>query len=237
MITDSLPDLPSPVPLVDERLVGQERWSALIEALSRMRHTDSDLLRRYYLDEATYSELEAETGLSYSALRVRISRARQTLQQQVSWLLGTLGLISTTRMPRGLGEAPRGSARLEATISLMTSTLLVSLLGIAAYRVAGVAAEVDLYATHGETLIPIEQPGALQPKRTPVEDGAADHDEQPVFVARSLGVWKRRADMPAPRAQQAAGSVGDSVYVFGGSNNVPGERSKRLSQPHDPSCR
>ncbi|MAF12539.1 hypothetical protein CMK11_18995, partial [Candidatus Poribacteria bacterium] len=96
-----------PVPSADERLSERERWAALVDALSRLPESDQALIRAYYVDEVGALELQARTGLSAAAIRMRLSRARAVLRERLAPLLGALGYIDRARMPRAFGEVPK----------------------------------------------------------------------------------------------------------------------------------
>jgi RNA polymerase sigma-70 factor (ECF subfamily) len=51
------------------------------ELLSKLPPETADLVRRYYLEETSYDELEKQTGLSQSGLRQRLSRAIRSLRK------------------------------------------------------------------------------------------------------------------------------------------------------------
>ena len=55
--TSDLPDLPLPVPPLDEVLSEQERWTQLLDALAKLSPQERELVRSYYLNERTSEEL------------------------------------------------------------------------------------------------------------------------------------------------------------------------------------
>lgn len=51
------------------------------ELLKKLPAETADLIRKYYLEDISYEDLEKETGLSQTGLRQRLSRAIRTLRK------------------------------------------------------------------------------------------------------------------------------------------------------------
>ena len=58
-----------------------ERNEQIREAMGRLSPADRDLLRGRYLDEESYAELQKRHGLSYSAVGIRLHRAKRRLKK------------------------------------------------------------------------------------------------------------------------------------------------------------
>ena len=130
IFTDALPDIPFPVPPVDEMLEGQERWQSLVECLRRLSTEDEALLRAFYIEERSYEELQGQLSLPYRALSVRLSRARKRLREHASTLLACLGFATPPPGERALGETTLGGNRMAMTTSAALSAFLVAFAGI-----------------------------------------------------------------------------------------------------------
>jgi len=77
---DDILDLPTEGPSPDDRLIDGERWSALSEALGRLNDEDATLIRLRYMEEQSFESLQQFFGVSYGAIRKRLSRARRLLR-------------------------------------------------------------------------------------------------------------------------------------------------------------
>lgn len=62
------------------RMESEERYAKLQDGLRQLHETDRLLLILYYFEEASYEEMHEITGLSYTVLKTRLSRARQRLR-------------------------------------------------------------------------------------------------------------------------------------------------------------
>lgn len=78
-----LPDIPCSSPLQDERAEEKERWTAVLSAMASLNPTDRALLEAYYLEDASYEELQTRHGLSYESVNFRLSRARKRIRRQL----------------------------------------------------------------------------------------------------------------------------------------------------------
>jgi RNA polymerase sigma factor (sigma-70 family) len=67
--------------LLDQAFDTQTQDTIIEEILSRLPDDSRDLVKKYYLDEITYEELENSTGLSQANLRQRLSRALRGLRK------------------------------------------------------------------------------------------------------------------------------------------------------------
>lgn len=64
-----------------EAMYGKIESGDVEEVLKRLPPETADLVRKYYLDDVSYEELERETGLSQTNLRQRLSRALRSLRK------------------------------------------------------------------------------------------------------------------------------------------------------------
>lgn len=156
MFTELSDALSLPVPPSDELLSDQERWAALVEALSRLPESDQALIRAHYYDGLSAREIQARSQLSAGAIRVRLSRARAALRERLAPLLGVLGLIDGAPAPRGFGEVPKGSNRMGMTGSLACSLAVVGWLGFGAVQVEEAVWNAAAFAGQGDTVASIE---------------------------------------------------------------------------------
>jgi len=145
-----------PAPPADEWLSERERWTALVDALSRLPESDQALIRAYYVDEVSSREIQARTQLSAGAIRVRLSRARAVLRERLAPLLAALGVLDSVRAPRSFGEVPKGSNRMGVTGSVACSLAVVGWLGFGAYQVEEAVLSATSLAPLGDTLAQIE---------------------------------------------------------------------------------
>jgi RNA polymerase sigma factor (sigma-70 family) len=67
--------------LLNQAFNAQAQDSNIEEILSRLPDDSRDLVKKYYLDEISYEELENSTGLSQANLRQRLSRAIRGLRK------------------------------------------------------------------------------------------------------------------------------------------------------------
>lgn len=67
--------------LLNQAFNAQAQDSNIEEILSRLPDDSRDLVKKYYLDEISYEELETSTGLSQANLRQRLSRAIRGLRK------------------------------------------------------------------------------------------------------------------------------------------------------------
>jgi len=75
------------IPSAEELLILRETMAKVIQAMDELPEQESRLLRERYLDEASYDELKASHGLSYSALATRLFRAKQRVREKIGKLM------------------------------------------------------------------------------------------------------------------------------------------------------
>jgi RNA polymerase sigma-70 factor (ECF subfamily) len=76
-------DLFSKEPSTDEVLILRETLAKVMEAIENLPESEKKLLKEHYLDDVSYSELEARHGVSAKALVVRLVRARRKIRDQL----------------------------------------------------------------------------------------------------------------------------------------------------------
>lgn len=74
----------------EENLILQETYTKVIESIDKLSAKESDLLKARYLEGASYEELQAEHGLSYKVVTMRIIRARNKVRAQLKNLLSVI---------------------------------------------------------------------------------------------------------------------------------------------------
>ena len=73
--------------LPDEQLIRCEQRELIRRALGTLSPKEREIARSYYVDGASYDELMSTHGLSYKAISVRLSRAKQKLAKRLGHLL------------------------------------------------------------------------------------------------------------------------------------------------------
>ena len=74
-------------PALDEQLIRDEQSELVRRATETLPQKDKEITQAYYFDGASYDELTRTHGLSYKAISVRLSRARQKLAKRLGHLL------------------------------------------------------------------------------------------------------------------------------------------------------
>ena len=76
---------PSDAP--DEKLILREQGELIRRAIETLSPKEREVARSYYLEGSSYDELTRTHGLSYKAISVRLSRAKQKLAKRLGHLL------------------------------------------------------------------------------------------------------------------------------------------------------
>ena len=95
-----------------------ERASETLAALRALGDDDRGILVAYYMDDATYAELEREYGLSRSGVAMRLQRARQRLRVRLRHMAIALTAPVVARPDRAFGEMPVRSLGLTRAIGV-----------------------------------------------------------------------------------------------------------------------
>ena len=72
-----------------------DRAARLRQAMARLRPDERELLRARYLEDASYADLQARYGLSYSAVALRIHRAKKRLRRLLKATGAALAVVFT----------------------------------------------------------------------------------------------------------------------------------------------
>ncbi|MBT3269278.1 sigma-70 family RNA polymerase sigma factor [Candidatus Poribacteria bacterium] len=158
--TADLPEIPLPVPPIDEVLSDRERWKRVVDALAALSPRERELLRSYYLEERSAKELEKRLGISQGAIYVRLTRARQALRRRLGVVSGLLAWFYARPKARAFGQVPVGGDRMSAAFSLMTSALIVGWLGASEHHIEQTAANLATIPAHDGTrvrVVPVRQ--------------------------------------------------------------------------------
>ena len=73
--------------LPDQQLIHREQRELIRRAIESLSPKEREIARSYYLEGASYDELTSTHGLSYKAISVRLSRAKQKLAKRLGHLL------------------------------------------------------------------------------------------------------------------------------------------------------
>ena len=83
---------------LDEQLIRREQQELIRRAMDTLSEQDREIARSYYLDGASYDELIQTHGLSYKAISVRLSRAKQKLVKRLAHLLTAIFVPPATTL-------------------------------------------------------------------------------------------------------------------------------------------
>ena len=83
---------------VDDELIRAEQRELIRRAMETLSEKDREIARSYYLDGASYDELIQTHGLSYKAISVRLSRAKQKLAKRLRSMLTAIFLPPATTL-------------------------------------------------------------------------------------------------------------------------------------------
>jgi RNA polymerase sigma-70 factor (ECF subfamily) len=86
MISDAMP--------TDELMILRESFAKVMQVIEQLPETEKDILKSRYLEDASYEELQKRYDLSYKALNMRLSRAKQKVLARVGKLLAGIGIFS-----------------------------------------------------------------------------------------------------------------------------------------------
>ena len=90
MIPERADERPTPL----NQATDAERWAQVSDALDTLDPFDRDLIVTYHLNDRDYDALRRETGLSYTAARSRLHRARERLRRRLGgWFVGVAAFI------------------------------------------------------------------------------------------------------------------------------------------------
>lgn len=129
ILMSTAPEVPV-VEGVDDPTLREERWQALVNALSGLDPVERDLLVSYYVDGIGYDELQRRHGLSYSAVGVRLHRAKQKLRKRLGRLVvAGAGLFFSPRQ-RAFGALPMTASRTSMAFIAGAATAIVGAVAV-----------------------------------------------------------------------------------------------------------
>jgi RNA polymerase sigma factor (sigma-70 family) len=231
---DEILDLPTEGPSPDDQLVAGERWSALSDALERLNEEDATLIRLRYMEEQSFESLQQFFGVSYAAIRKRLSRAQQLLRQQFAALGMSLSVLYPDAPPRRFGELRKGSNRMAATASITASLLIAGGLVFSALADRETSAE---WATEpdGEMFVTL----ASAPQPDAASRLAARQPSRAAFVqaapaAPNDGKWGHATNLRAGRTLPASAALDGVIYTVGGYTAGGGGRGIKTVESYDP---
>ena len=109
----------------EEQLIRREQRELIRRALGTLSAKEWEIARSYYVDGASYDELMSTHGLSYKAISVRLSRAKQKLAKRLGHLLTGVFVSPITSLKQiysgdvmKVGTAPKITAGAVAVIVL-----------------------------------------------------------------------------------------------------------------------
>ena len=125
--------LPDEAELLDERdpldaLEREERNEQIRQAMNRLNPVDRDLLRGRYMDEESYAELQKRHGLSYSAVGIRLHRAKQRLKKILTGMKIALVLTLANLKRNAYGGILLMTKSTKIVLGI-TAVLILALLG------------------------------------------------------------------------------------------------------------
>jgi RNA polymerase sigma-70 factor (ECF subfamily) len=86
-------DIVAETPSADETLILRETIAKMMQTVDELPETEKRILKERYLDDSSYAELQAKHGLSYKALNMRLSRAKEKVRARVEKLLAGIGIF------------------------------------------------------------------------------------------------------------------------------------------------
>ncbi len=175
-----------------------ERNRRLRRAMESLSPADRELLRARYMDEASYAELQAQHGLSYSAVALRIHRAKKRLRKILKSIGAALILVFG-----GFKRAAWGGV-------LFVSNTTKVVVGTAAALAVVVA--LWMLLSGREALDEGSAPDAAQSPRLDVSPLRLE-DQSPVVVPTPMKETTRAVESP-PNETAGSGSVKPPVELL-----------------------
>ena len=86
-------DFVKTVPTPEEIALKREIEAIVREAIGALQETDRKLVEGRYIEGASYDQLQAESGLSYSAITSRLKRAKRQMRRRIEKLLGGMAVL------------------------------------------------------------------------------------------------------------------------------------------------
>ena len=231
---DEILDLPADGPSSDDRLIPGERWLALTKALERLSDEDATLIRLRYMEEQSYESLQQSFGLSYAAIRKRLSRAQHLLRQQFAAFGMLLSVLYPEPPPRRFGEVRKGGNRMTAAASMTASLLIAGGLVFSAFADREMW---DQWATEPDGEIAVTLTSAPQPdeeSRVVGRQPSRAAFVQAAPAAPNAGEWGHATDLPAGRTLPASAALDGVIYTVGGYTPGGGGVGIATVESYDP---
>ena len=86
--------------LPDEQLIHREQRELIRRAIESLSPNEREVAHSYFLEGASYDELTSTHGLSYKAISVRLSRAKQKLAKRLGHLLTGVFVFPATTLKK-----------------------------------------------------------------------------------------------------------------------------------------
>jgi len=81
------------IPSPEDLIIAEETLRKVMQAIDELPKTEKELLKARYLDDTSYTELQAKYGLSYKGVTMRLLRAKEKIRQKMRKFLLGVGMI------------------------------------------------------------------------------------------------------------------------------------------------
>ena len=161
----------------NERTIAEARHEAVKKLLSKLQESDRTVITLYYLGEMTYEEISEFMGVSVSAIKNRLYRARQRLKKEEPMIREALGNFQITpnlteNIMREISHlkpiAPSGSKPFVPwAIGVSTVVVVLLMLGVGSQYLSRFQKPYSFDAASEMTVELIEAPIVLNLESTP----------------------------------------------------------------------
>ena len=112
-------DFTKTAPSPEDIALKAEIKAVVREAIGGLQETDRKLMEARYIEGASYSELQVESGLSYAAIVNRLKRAKLKVRRRIEKLLGCMAIMPSRTLILGGTETVKLSAKVKlATVGV-----------------------------------------------------------------------------------------------------------------------
>lgn len=77
---------------IEEQMAAKERLAAALAQIKRLPEGQQTVLAKRVVEDMSYEQISAQTGLSEQNLRTQMSLARKTLRQRLAWAFAVLAV-------------------------------------------------------------------------------------------------------------------------------------------------
>ena len=77
---------------IEEQMAAKERLAAALAQIKRLPEGQQTILAKRVVEDMSYEQISAQTGLSEQNLRTQMSLARKTLRQRLAWAFAVLAV-------------------------------------------------------------------------------------------------------------------------------------------------